>query len=341
LSAPFTGWDEPLGYDVIHAVRLAVRERNQQGGVGGYLVELAALDDRNEAAEAALQAQELAVDPAVLGAVGGLDNEPALAAAAEYHAAGLAFVAIGATARELNAAGYPEVFRLPARDEELGLAAAGFAVNTLQAKRLATLADPFGLRLAAAFQSAGKTAGASVVYTGEVRRWQLDFGPEVDELKTRTPDVVFFAGRAAEGGPFLVQARAAGLRAIFLGGPASEDSRLGQIAGPAADNAYALGLAPLVTSGPFAAGYGALAGHPASPRAALAFDATNVLLSAIERAAAKGKPTRASVVTELARTKGYGGVTGDITFDRTGENVSARSVVYRFSGKAYPGTLVR
>ena len=44
LAAPFEGLYRDLGYEALHAVRLAVRERNAEGGVGQcYLVELVAL----------------------------------------------------------------------------------------------------------------------------------------------------------------------------------------------------------------------------------------------------------------------------------------------------------
>ncbi len=49
LSAPFEGLYRDLGYEVLYATRLAVRERNAAGGVAGrYLVELVALNDFNE-----------------------------------------------------------------------------------------------------------------------------------------------------------------------------------------------------------------------------------------------------------------------------------------------------
>ncbi len=74
LTAPFTGFDESIGYSVIGVVRLAVRERNLSGGVAGYSVELAALDDANDPATAAQRAREMVVDPAVMAVLGGFDG---------------------------------------------------------------------------------------------------------------------------------------------------------------------------------------------------------------------------------------------------------------------------
>jgi len=94
LSAPFEGLYRDLGYEALHAVRLAVRQRNESGGVGGrYLVELVALNDFNEPGEAVLQAREMAADPGVLGVLGGWSPETARSAAPEYRRLGLAFLA--------------------------------------------------------------------------------------------------------------------------------------------------------------------------------------------------------------------------------------------------------
>jgi ABC-type branched-subunit amino acid transport system substrate-binding protein len=96
LSAPFEGRYRDLGYEVLHAVRLAVRQRNDAGGVGqSYLVELVALNDFNEAQEAVVQAGKMAIDPGVLGVLAGLSPETAQAAATEYTRLGLAFLMPG------------------------------------------------------------------------------------------------------------------------------------------------------------------------------------------------------------------------------------------------------
>jgi branched-chain amino acid transport system substrate-binding protein len=341
LSAPFTGWDESMGYEVIHSVRLALRERNQGGGAGGYNIELAALDDRNEPAEAVQQVRELAVDPDILGAVGGLDNESMLAAAAEVHKAGLPFVIIGGTAAALTGQGFAEIFRLAPRDEAVASAAVGFATQALQARRLALIQDPAEDGLAAAFSLAASNSGLSIIHTGQVHRWQLDFGTQVAELRGSQADVVFFAGRVSEAGPLLEQSKAAGLRFALLGGPALDDARLAQLAGAGLEPASVVGLAALNPASPFSAGYRGLAGKAPNARAALAFDATGLLLDAIARAASGGRPTRPRVLAELAKTQGYQGVTGLITFDKNGDNTLARAVVYQMGSKVYPGIPVR
>ena len=70
LVAPFEGRGREIGYDVIYAARLAVRERNSAGGVAGYRIDLVALDDGGDPALAVRAAQSLAIDPLVMGAIG-------------------------------------------------------------------------------------------------------------------------------------------------------------------------------------------------------------------------------------------------------------------------------
>lgn len=93
LSAPFEGLHRDLGYEALYAVRLAVRQRNDAGGVGGrYLVELVALNDFDEPEEAIVQARKMAVDSGVLGVLGGWSPTTAGAAAAEYERLGLPYL---------------------------------------------------------------------------------------------------------------------------------------------------------------------------------------------------------------------------------------------------------
>jgi ABC-type branched-subunit amino acid transport system substrate-binding protein len=84
LAAPFEGRYRDIGYEVIYAVRLAVREANAAGGVGGYSLGLVALDDGGDPELAARQALKLAVDPDVLAVIGHWRDDTTRAAATVY-----------------------------------------------------------------------------------------------------------------------------------------------------------------------------------------------------------------------------------------------------------------
>jgi ABC-type branched-subunit amino acid transport system substrate-binding protein len=92
LVGPFEGRYRDTGYEVIYAVRLAVREANQRG-LGGYGLELLSLDDSGEADMALTQAKKMATDPQVVGVVGHWLDETTLAAAPAYAEAGLPLLA--------------------------------------------------------------------------------------------------------------------------------------------------------------------------------------------------------------------------------------------------------
>lgn len=343
LTAPFTGFDESIGYSVIGAVRLAVRERNLAGGVAGYRVELVALDDGNEPDMAAQRAREMIIDPAVVAVLGGFDGPAATAAAAEYRQAGMPFLAM--TGSEALATG-GGVLRMVAADAEVVHVAARYATATLQARRIAVIADetPGAQALAAAFTGAVQASGVAVVRL-PITRWQLDFASTVGQLAATAPDLVFVAGRAAEAGELLRQMRAAGVNTPVLGGPGLDDARLGQIAAATA----AAGVAYVSVGLPLAqVSDASLRQHleqtslrPAGPYTALAYDGANVLLDALARAIkAHGRPLRGHVATALLTSR-VPGATGEITLDKDGGRRQAPLAAYSILAGEYPGTIVQ
>lgn len=70
LVAPFEGRDRAIGYEVIYGARLAVREVNAAGGIGGYRVELVTLDDGGTVEFGEETATSLIADPAVVAVIG-------------------------------------------------------------------------------------------------------------------------------------------------------------------------------------------------------------------------------------------------------------------------------
>jgi len=326
LVAPFEGLHRHLGYDVLYAVKLAVRERNAAGGVSGYMVELVALDDSNDPAQAPLQARKMMADSDVMGVIGHLSDEAALAALDEYHRAGLALITLVA-ADAVTEQGYPEVFRLHARNELLGREAARYVVEELGMRRLAVLRGRDDL--ADVFIQAAEQLGATIV---------LDAATDLTFHVSRftSAELIFFSGGAVEGGEVIARARGAGVEAIFMGGSGLDSPQLGQIGGEAVRGTLCVTAAPRINgearfSADFVAGYQASTGRLPGPQAIMAYDATRVLLEALARAIeSQGRFVRGAVVAELSTLQDYPGLIGAITFDGNGDLVDPETYVYRF-----------
>jgi ABC-type branched-subunit amino acid transport system substrate-binding protein len=95
LVAPFEGENRAIGYDAIYSARLAVREVNAAGGIGGCRVALVALDDSSDPELAQEAAQALTADPAIVAVVGHWLPETTAAAAPIYDQANLPLIAVG------------------------------------------------------------------------------------------------------------------------------------------------------------------------------------------------------------------------------------------------------
>jgi branched-chain amino acid transport system substrate-binding protein len=306
LVAPFEGLYRPLGYEVLYAVKLAIRERNASGGVAGYMVELVALND---------------------------DNEPALAAQrAEYRGAGLALVTSAASADAVTDGGDPNVYRLCARNDRLGREAARYAVTELGAERLAIL--PGQLDLAQAFALTAANLGATVVSDvgADQENWAV-------QIVAQDPDLVFFTGDVVEGAGLIVQARQKGVDAPFMGGGDWGSPKLMQVGGAAVEGTLYVTSAPAleeIGGTEFVASYQALAGQPPTPQAVLAYDATGVLLEAIARVIiAEGKPSRVAVAAQLAQMR-FEGLSGSIAFDVRGDRLDPTIYIHRIeAGNPY------
>ncbi|GAB4464299.1 MAG: hypothetical protein Kow0031_41850 [Anaerolineae bacterium] len=152
---------------------------------------------------------------------------------------------------------------------------------------------------------------------------------------------------AVTAGEILRQLPAAAVELPRFGLAEAADRQLPQVAGPAADGLIypSPGPAPedLPSAGNFAARYQALAGVPPSPRAALAYDAAQILLDSIEKTIQMDRkwynnsPSREKVSSAL-HTITYIGNSGSIAFDQQGRRISPPTWLYQISFSAYPGS---
>ncbi len=330
LVAPFEGLYRPLGYEALHAVKLAIGERNGQGGVAGYLVELVALNDGQDPDWAAQRAREMAVDPDLMGVIGHFGEQTTVAAVPVYEEEGLVLIVPATTATDVIRDGSAGVYRLVADDCAIGKAAAQYAVGEMGARSIVATGGTEDL-----LECFAAGLGGS-----EITFRQLEETALVTDLHAERPDLLFFGEDAVEGAQMLLDVRGAGLETPVLGGNGLNSSQLVQIAGAAAEGATYVAVTPPLVDQGFAEAYEASSGLPPGPYAPLVYDATILLLDALERnIAAEGRPSRSGVIEALSETDKYQGVTGAISFDETGQAQARAVYVYQIVDGQYPGEL--
>jgi branched-chain amino acid transport system substrate-binding protein len=312
LVAPFEGRYRYVGYDVIYAVRLALREANAAGGVGGYNVELVAYDDAADPDQATEQARKLAVDPDVVAAIGHFREETTVAALRAYVEAGIPLLAPAVLAPGLGQ-GEAAVYRLGPPVQalaeallervEAGSSPAGFA--------LVTGGGPLGVALAAA--AAQRQVPVLAVASLSDPAW-------LQVVSGSGANLVLCDADPVGAGEAVAALREAGWDGLFLGGPDLAAADFSAVAGEAAAGALFITPWPFPTDVPgsagFVAAYRALSPDvpPPGPLALPAYEATWVLLEALEQdIAAHGTATREGVAAALADVK-RNGLLGRITF---------------------------
>jgi branched-chain amino acid transport system substrate-binding protein len=335
--APTTGSDSHMGKDNENGVRLAVEEINAKGvTVAGKKIklELMAEDDGADPRQATNAATKL-VDAHVAAVIGHLNSGTTIPASRIYANAGIPQLSPSATNPKYTQQKFKTTFRLVANDAKLGGTLGQYAVKTMGGKTFAIIDDrtAYGQGVADQFAKAVKTAGGNVVATQYTNNKATDFNAILTSIKARKPDIIFFGGMDAVGGPMLRQMRQLGINAKFMGGDGICTGSLAGLAGNALGNdqvicAEAGGVPEERRKAveDFRAKYKKRFGIDVVYTAAYAYDATYTAVDAMQRA---GSTDPAKFLPELAKTN-YPGVTGNIAFDANGDIKDGMLTLYTY-----------
>lgn len=320
--APLTGPQAHLGKDNDNGARLAIDEANAAGVVlGGKKVkfELVSEDDQADPRNATIVAQKL-VDQRVAGIVGHLNSGTTIPASKIYHDAGIPQISPSATAIAYTAQGYKSAFRVMTNDRQQGKVLGEYAVKKMAAKRVAIIDDrtAYGQGLADEVGKAVKSAGGEVVAREFTTDRSTDFRAILTSIKARKPDLVFYGGMDAQGGPMVKQLRSLGIKASFLGGDGAQSSEFLKLAGNDADGVTASSPGLPIDSMPggkefrdkFTAKYGVIQIY-----APYAYDAAMTMVEAMKQANSADPNKYLPEVQKIRRP----GVTGNISFDERGD----------------------
>jgi branched-chain amino acid transport system substrate-binding protein len=337
---PTSGAIAHLGKDNENGARLAIKDLNAKKlKIGGKEVkfELMAEDDAADPKQGTAAATKL-VDAKVNGVIGHLNSGTSIPASKIYSDAGIAQISPSATNPKFTRQGYKTTFRVVADDVHLGGTLGRYAVKELKGKSIAVIDDrtAYGQGVADEFEKAVKASGGKIADRQFTNDKATDFNAILTAIKAKSPDVVFFGGMDAVAGPMMRQMKALGINAKFMGGDGICTAELAKLAGDAmADGqvvcAEAGGVEGAQKKGmeEFYARFEKEFGTKVQVYAPYVYDATMVMAEAMVKA---GSADPKKYLPVLAKTSGYKGVTGTISFDNKGDVKNGALTLFTYKG---------
>jgi branched-chain amino acid transport system substrate-binding protein len=338
---PTSGGIAHLGKDNEMGARMAIDELNAKGVmIGGKKAkfELLAEDDAGDPKQGTAVAQKL-VDSKVNGVVGHLNSGTSIPASKVYSDAGIPQISPSATNPKFTRNGYKTTFRVVADDVHLGGTLGRYAVKDLAGKSIVTIDDrtAYGQGVAEEFAKAVKASGGAIADTQFTTDKATDFTAILTAIKSKKPDVVFFGGMDAVAGPMIRQMKSLGINAKFMGGDGICSGELPKLAaGAMADGqvvcAEAGGVEGTQKAGmdKFKVDFKSKFNADVQIYSPYVYDAVNVMVAAMVKA---GSADPAKYLPVLAKTEGYKGVTGTISFDEKGDVKNGALTLFTYKGE--------
>jgi branched-chain amino acid transport system substrate-binding protein len=339
-----SGANASLGEDARRGVEIALDDVSNT--ILDTPIELIGEDTGCSAEGGQAAATKLASNTQIVAIVGTSCSSEARVMAPVIDQAGMVMVSPSNTAPDLTAEGthVQGYLRTAHNDEVQGRVAAEFAYNQLKVTKAATVHDgsPYAQGLATVFAENFRNLGGTITSEEAINVGDTDMGPLFSRLASAAdgpPELVYYPIFVAEGGFITRQIRdAEGLaEAKLMGSDGIFSPDFVTAAGDAVTGMY-------LTSPDFSAFTGGYAEFtekyeakfgqpPISAFHAHAYDATNIILAAIEKVAVKGEDgtlyiPRQALRDALYATSGFAGLTGTITCAPNGDCADPKIAAY-------------
>ena len=318
-----TGGMSSLDGPSLKGAQLAVKQINADGGLLGKQIELIAPDGKTDQQETAKAAQRL-ISEGVVAGIGESDTTFVMAGAPLFQEAGIPFVTSGATHPELPQWVGDYMFMAPFGDDDQSYAIADYAYDKLGARKVAVWTDnsmDFTKALSKFFVERFEERGGEIIGTDSFMMGDTDFSAQIARLASidPAPDAVFVSAIPSEAGLSVKQIREQGITMPIVSGDGFDTELVSTVPGPELANdvyfsthTYRADDREEVKK--FIADYKAEYGiDPENAFAPLGYDALMLVADAIRRA---GSAEPAKIRDALAETRGFKGVTGEISYTR-------------------------
>lgn len=326
-QSPLSGGQSEVGTGIRNGTELAIEQLAGPLEEMGFDIQLVPFDDQATPDVGVSNAQNIVADSAILGVIGHYNSGVAIPSSEVYNANDLVMVSPANTGVNVTDRGLPVVNRICGRDDAQGAAGAQFAAGLEGVSSVYVVHDTtaYGQGVAEFFEAEAAAQGLEVLgFEGTTET--ANFDAVIQPVLALSPDLIYMAGIYNQFAVLAAQLRDAGYEGVLMGPDGLDSPDFAQIAGQAAVGMYYTTTAGPATVFPNAAqfieDYTAAYGSAPTPYSAQAYDATNILLTAIMNAveAADGElPTRLAITEAVRAIENFEGLTGTITFDANGD----------------------
>jgi branched-chain amino acid transport system substrate-binding protein len=333
VIAPLTGDVKTFGESTKNGVDLAVAEANARGAK----ITTVYSDDKNDPTEGVNAANKLITQDGVKAIVGSVSSKvtiPVSEVAQSNKVIAISGTATNPKVTVDNGKRKDYVYRACFIDPFQGTVMAKFALEDLKTKKAAVLYDvsnDYTKGLAEFFRDAYVAGGGQVVAFESYGKDDTDFSGILTKVQSANPDFLFLPDYYNKVSLIAAQAREKGLNVKMGGGDGWDSSELDTKAtdGGYFSNHYSP-QDPRPEVKAFVDAYKAKYGAEPDALATLAYDATNLLLTAAEKA---GSADPTAVKDAMAALKDVKTVSGSITFDADGNPVKSAAILQIKDGK--------
>jgi branched-chain amino acid transport system substrate-binding protein len=361
---PMSGGEVANGVPTANGVKLAIKQINEKGGVGGYTIDINVQDDAvngvHDPQQGAKNMTTLVADEAVIGVVGPFNSGVAKAEIPIGNEAGLMQcspantndgVTLPPEGDKYRAANPTKLsyIRTATPDAIQGPAGASFTFNDLGAKSVYILDDTetFGVGVGDSFEAKFKELGGTVVKRDSAPKSTTDYTSLFTSVASSKPAAVYLAGTTPSGmGLALKQGRSVpGFETIpFVGpdgvadlGPGGTEGATITIAGAASHDVYGTvgALHDIPDPKAFSDAYTAEFGTAPGAYSAGAYACAQVLLQSLEKVINVGTATDMAGLREGVRANAsdpanqFDTVLGKLSFSKYGDNLAPYISFYK------------
>jgi branched-chain amino acid transport system substrate-binding protein len=341
MDLSLTGADSEGAQRVKNGIMMAIDGANEGNGVPGYKIEPLVLDDgtatagQYDPAQAATNARKMVADKDVVGALGPEMSGAGKAMTPILSQGGLATITPSSTnpdisdpkfAQQFRPAGKPIYFRTVTTDAFQGPNMANYYAEVLKVKSVFILDDSgaYGVGMADAFEKQCAVKGIKVMGRDRLDPKAADYSAILTKIKALNPDAIYYGGVGQAGVKLAKQSYDIVPKMIKGGGDGVVGpTMLTAVGYPANEGWYGTIASPHVVGDQkaqqFVDAYFRKYGKAADDYTITSYDAALVMIDAIKRVAASGKPVTREAVQAALMTSKVPTIQGVIQFDENGD----------------------